>query len=155
MRRGHRPWPCIGSFRCSVQARDALAKYGRANIARSQREDTERWGRAVRHPRTSKMTIVGSITDSAIASRQVALVFSKFASVAPTQMRQSTIDVQAGRATATTFFDNALRSRKVATGPIALINTADFLPNPLRGCRPCFERYRNICRSSVMVSGQA
>ena len=68
---------------------------------------------------------------------------------------QSIIDVQADQAIATAFFDKALRSRKVATGPIDLINNADFVPNPVRGCRPCFERYRNIWRSSVMVSGQA
>jgi hypothetical protein len=56
-------------------------------------------------------------------------------------LRQSIIDVQADQAIATTFFDKTLRSRKVATGPINLINNADFLPSPVRGCRPCFERY--------------
>jgi hypothetical protein len=56
-------------------------------------------------------------------------------------LRQSIIDVQADQAIAATFFDKALRSRKVATGPIDLINNADFVPSPVRGCRPCFERY--------------
>lgn len=71
------------------------------------------------------------------------------------EMRRLMIDVEADQAMAASFLDKALRSRNVATGPINPIKKAAFVPNPLRGCRPRLERYENISRSSVIVSGQA
>jgi hypothetical protein len=67
----------------------------------------------------------------------------------------ATTPIEADQAMVASFLDKALRSRNVATGPINPIKKAAFVPNPVRGCRPRLERYENISRSSVIVSGQA
>jgi hypothetical protein len=95
----------------------------------------------LRHPHASSMTIIGSIAVllcNQLTAGHFCLLEVCFGCI---YRDGQSIIVQADQAIATTFFDKALRSRKAATGPIELINNADFLPSPVRGCRPCFERY--------------